>query len=93
MANILAMLSVSRVVQAIIVGGVLAFLTANIMMNAVFKAMSMTANDWSAALKCGQPGNGIPINASLVIQPDYFFPAAANENGEACLQPDADYCA
>ncbi len=59
MANILTLLSVSHIVQAIIVGGVLAFLTANIVMNAVAKAMTTTVNGWSITLKCGQPGNGI----------------------------------
>ena len=64
MADILAMLSAAHVVQAIIVGGVLAFLTANIMMNAVFKATSTTVNGWSTTLKCSQPGNGILLRAA-----------------------------
>lgn len=64
MANILAMLSASHVVQAIIVGGVLAFITANIIMNAVVKAMTTTVNGWSTTLKCGQPGNGILLRAA-----------------------------
>jgi hypothetical protein len=57
------MLSVSHLVQPIIVGGVLAFLTANILMNAAVKAMSTTVNGWSTILKCGQPGNGILLRA------------------------------
>ncbi len=57
------MLSVSHVVQPIIVGGVLAFVTANILMNAAVKAMSTTVNGWSTILKCGQPGNGIILRA------------------------------
>jgi hypothetical protein len=64
MANILAMLSVSHVVQGIIVGGVLAFITANIIMNAVVKGMTTTVNGWSTTLKCGQPGNGILLRAA-----------------------------
>ncbi len=59
MANILATLSFSHAVQGIIVGAVLAFLTANIIMNAVAKAMTTTVNGWRITLKCGQPGNGI----------------------------------
>jgi hypothetical protein len=47
MTNILTMLSVSHVVQGIIVGGVLAFITANIIINAVVKAMTTTVNGWS----------------------------------------------
>ena len=64
MTNILTMLSDSHVVQGIIVGGVLAFLTANIIINAVVKAMTTTVNGWSTTLKCGQPGNGILLRAA-----------------------------
>ena len=64
MTNILTMLSGSHVVQGIIVGGVLAFLTAQIIMNAVVKAMTTTVNGWSTTLKCGQPGNGILLRAA-----------------------------
>ena len=53
------MLSVTPVVQGIIVGGVLAFLTAQIMMNAVVKAMTTTVNGWNTTTKCGQPGNSM----------------------------------
>jgi hypothetical protein len=64
MTNILTTLSVSHVVQAIIVGGVLAFLTAQVIMNAVVKAMTTTVNGWSTTLKAGQPGNGILLRAA-----------------------------
>jgi hypothetical protein len=64
MTNILTMLSASHIVQAIIVGAVLAFLTAQIMMNAVVKAMTTTVNGWSTTFTCGQPGNGILLRAA-----------------------------
>jgi hypothetical protein len=64
MTNILTTLSVSHVVQGIIVGGVLAFLTANVIMNAVVKAMTTTVNGWSTTVKAGQPGNGILLRAA-----------------------------
>ncbi len=64
MTTILTMLSGSHVVQAIIVGGVLAFLTAQIIMNAALKAMTTTVNGWSTTFKCGQPGNGILLRAA-----------------------------
>src|SRR6266568_926565 len=64
MTNILTMLAGSHVVQAIIVGAVLAFLTAQIIMNAVVKAMTTTVNGWSTTFKCGQPGNGILLRAA-----------------------------
>ena len=64
MTNILTMLSASHVVQGIIVGGVLAFLTAQIIMNVVVKVMTTTVNGWSTTTKCGQPGNGILLRAA-----------------------------
>jgi hypothetical protein len=64
MQNILAALSASHVVQGIIVGGVLAFLTASIIMNAVMRAARTTVNGWSTTMKCGQPGNGILLRAA-----------------------------
>jgi len=64
MTNILTTLSVSHVVQAIIVGGVMAFLTAQVIMNAVVKAMTTTVNGWSTTVKAGQPGNGILLRAA-----------------------------
>ncbi len=64
MTNIFTTLSASHAVQGIIVGAVLAFLTAQIIMNAVVKAMTTTVNGWSTTTKCGQPGNGILIRAA-----------------------------
>src|SRR5258708_6036759 len=64
MTTILTMLAGSHVVQGIILGAVLAFLTANIIMNAVVKAMTTTVNGWSTTTKCGQPGNGILLRAA-----------------------------
>ena len=57
MANALAWFSQSGVVQGIILGAVLAFLTAILIMNAVGRAITTTVNGWSAIRKCGQPGN------------------------------------
>ena len=64
MTELLSTLAVSHVVQGIIVGGVLAFLTANLMMNAAVKAMTTTVNGWSAIVKVGQPGNGLLLRAA-----------------------------
>jgi len=64
MNNILTTLSGSHVVQGIIVGGVLAFLTAQVIMNAVVKAMTTTVNGWSTTMKAGQPGNGLLVRAA-----------------------------
>jgi hypothetical protein len=64
MTTILTTLSVSHVAQAIIVGAVLAFLTAQVIMNAVVKAMTTTVNGWSTTMKAGQPGNGMLLWAA-----------------------------
>jgi hypothetical protein len=63
MTGFLTMLPISHLVQPIILGAVLAFLTANILMNAAVKAVTTTVNGWSITLKCGQPGNGILLRA------------------------------
>lgn len=65
MTNFLTLLSTSHVVQGIIVGCVLAFLTANLTMNAVVRAMTTTVNGWSTTSKAGQPGNGILLRAAF----------------------------
>jgi hypothetical protein len=64
MTNFLTMLSVSHVVQGVIVGAVLAFLTAQVLMNAVVRAMTTTVNGWSITMKAGQPGNGLLVRAA-----------------------------
>src|SRR5581483_4251815 len=64
MTHILTWLAGSHIIQGIIVGGVLAFLTANLTMNAVVKAMTTTVNGWSTTTRCGQPGNGILLRAA-----------------------------
>src|SRR6478752_8292170 len=64
MANALAWFSQSGVVQGLILGAVLAFLTAILVMNAVGRAVTTTVNGWSAIRKCGQPGNGVLVRAA-----------------------------
>jgi hypothetical protein len=64
MANALAWFSQSGVVQGLILGAVLAFLTAILMMNAVGRAITTTVNGWSAIRRCGQPGSGVLVRAA-----------------------------
>jgi hypothetical protein len=64
MTNFLTLLSASHVVQGIIVGAVLAFLTAQVLMNAAMRAMTTTINGWSITMKAGQPGNGLLVRAA-----------------------------
>ncbi|MHB8624779.1 MAG: DUF1214 domain-containing protein [Aggregatilineales bacterium] len=51
---------VSDVVQGIIVGGVLAFITAQILMN----AQVTTVNGWTTIFGCGEPGDGMLLQAA-----------------------------
>src|SRR5260370_41257352 len=98
MTTILTMLSVSHVVQGIIVGAVLAFLTAQIIMNAVVKAMTTTVNGCSTTFKCGQPGNGILLRAAClnglpalnVPQKETYWPTTVSTSGRR-LSGQRDY--
>ncbi len=64
MTQFLATLGVSHVIQGIIVGAVLAFLTANVIMYAVMRSVTTTVNGWSTSSRCGRPGNGILLRAA-----------------------------
>ena len=64
MGNVLAWVSHSGVVQGIIIGAALAFLTAILIMDAVGRAITTKVNGWSAIRKCGQPGNGVLVRAA-----------------------------
>jgi hypothetical protein len=55
---------VTDVVQGIIIGGVLAFITATLIINYEVKAMQTTVNGWSMTLKCNEPGDGILLRAA-----------------------------
>jgi hypothetical protein len=55
---------VTDVVQGIVVGGVLAFLTANLIINIQVKSMQTTVNGWSTTTDCGAPGNGLLAKAA-----------------------------
>lgn len=64
MPNVLAWFSHSGVVQGIIIGAALAFLTAVVLMDAVGRTITTSVNGWSAIRKCGQPGNGVLVRAA-----------------------------
>jgi len=55
---------ITDLVQGIIIGGVLAFITANLLINTEVNAMQTTVNGWSITLKCGASGNGILLRAA-----------------------------
>ena len=64
MASVLAWISGSGVVQGVIIGATLAFLTAIVVMNAVGRTITTTTNGWNSVLRVGQPGNGILVRAA-----------------------------
>lgn len=64
MTQLLTTLSYAHVVQGIIVGAVLAFLTAQVLMSVAVRSMTTTINGWSTTAKVGQPGNGLLVRAA-----------------------------
>jgi hypothetical protein len=55
---------VKDAIQGIIAGGVLAFFTAILIINAEDSHMQTTVNGWSTTLKCGERRNGILLRAA-----------------------------
>jgi hypothetical protein len=62
---LIAWVASSGVVQGVIIGATLAFLTTILILNAVAKAETRTVNGWSSIRKAGQPGNGLLVRAAL----------------------------
>jgi hypothetical protein len=56
--------TITALVQGSIVGGVLAFVTANLLINAEINAIDTTINGWTTTLKCGSYSNGILLRAA-----------------------------
>jgi hypothetical protein len=65
MSGVLAWVANSGVVQGVIIGATLAFLTAIVILDRVAKAETTTVNGWSSIRKVGQPGNGLLVRAAL----------------------------
>jgi hypothetical protein len=61
----MAWLASSGVVQGVIIGATLAFLTTILILDAVARAETRTVNGWSSIRKVGQPGNGLLVRAAL----------------------------
>lgn len=64
MVSVFAWVAHSGVVQGVIIGATLAFLTAVVVMNAVARALTTSVNGWSSIRSCGRPGNGILVRAA-----------------------------
>ena len=61
----MAWLASSGLVQGVIIGATLAFLTTILILDAVARAETRTVNGWSSIRKVGQPGNGLLVRAAL----------------------------
>jgi len=61
----MAWLASSGVVQGVVSGATLAFLTTILILDAVARAETRTVNGWSSIRKVGQPGNGLLVRAAL----------------------------
>ena len=64
-SGVLAWVAGSGIVQGLIIGAALAFLTTVLILDAVAKAETRTVHGWSAIRKVGQPGNGVLVRAAL----------------------------
>jgi len=62
---LIAWVASAGVVQGVIIGATLAFLTTILILDAVAKAETRTVNGWSSIRKAGQPGNGLLVRAAL----------------------------
>lgn len=99
MTHLLAALSVSHAIQGIIVGAVLAFLTANLLMNAVMRSVTTTVNGWSTTTRCGQPGNGLLLRAACakilpavnLVQEAAYWTTTVDSEGRT-LNGQCEYC-
>jgi hypothetical protein len=65
MSGILGWVASSGVVQGVIIGAALAFLTTIVILDSVAKAQTTTANGWNSIRNAGQPGNGPLVRAAL----------------------------
>lgn len=65
MSGFFAWVAGSGVVQGVIIGATLAFLTTILILDAVVKSETRTVNGWSSIRKAGQPGNGLLVRAAL----------------------------
>lgn len=98
MGNILAWIAGSGIVQGLIIGATLAFLTAVVVLNAVARTVTTTVDGWSSIRRCGQPGNGILVRAACakalpavnVFEEAAYWTARRDRSGRA-LDGGRDY--
>ena len=64
MTSVLAWVAGSGVVQGVIIGATLAFLTAIVTMNVVGRTITTNINGWNSIVAVGRPGNGVLVRAA-----------------------------
>jgi hypothetical protein len=65
MIGLMAWVADSGVVQGVIIGATLAFVTTFLILNAVAKAETTTVDGWSSIRRAGQPGTGLLVGSAL----------------------------
>jgi hypothetical protein len=65
MSGVISAVASSGVVQGVIIGATLAFLTTILVLDSVAKAQTTTVNGWSSIRSAGKPGNGLLVRAAL----------------------------
>ncbi len=65
MSSVVAWVASSGVVQGVIIGAALAFLTTILILDAVARTQTRTVSGWSSIRKAGQPANGLLDRAAM----------------------------
>ena len=65
MSGLLGWVASSGVIQGVIIGATLAFLTTIVILDSVAKSETSTVNGWKSIRNAGQPGNGLLVRAAL----------------------------
>jgi hypothetical protein len=65
MGGVVSWVASSGVVQGVIIGAAVAFLTTILLLDSVARAETTTVNGWRSIRKAGQPGNGLLVRAAL----------------------------
>ena len=85
-------------VQGIIVGAVLAFITATLIITAEARSVYTTVNGWSTTLQAGKPGNSILLRAAMAkvlpaanLAEEAVYWTATNDNTGQKLNSQHDY--
>lgn len=65
MSGLIGWVASSGVVQGVIIGATLAFLTTILILDSVARAETRTVNGWGSIRRAGQPGNGLVVRAAL----------------------------